>query len=105
MRLRARRGEAGLSVDRLSSAGLMDFGLFGLDADQMTDLPQHTGELRALISLDGAADLAQAESAQRTPVLCGLADAAAHLRDPQPGHSLASLTGSGTPLAPAGGTS
>src|SRR5439155_3733464 len=94
MRFRARRGEAGLSVDRLRSAGteLLRF----LDANQVADLPQHTRDLRTLLALDATADPAEPERAERPAVLLRLADLAADLGDLQLGHaSSASLTISG----------
>src|SRR4029450_7763227 len=56
----------------------------------MGDLPQHTGELRALLVLRGAADLAEAECAERAIVLPRLADAAAHLGDLDGAHAVTS---------------
>src|SRR6478736_6998726 len=78
-RLRSRRFWAGLSVERLSSDGTS--GL--LDPHEMADLPEHTGELRALLALGRAADLAQTERPQRAAVLRGLADHGPSLGDLQ----------------------
>src|SRR5204863_9900298 len=50
---------------------------------EMADLSEHTGELRALLALDGTADLAQPERPQRAAVLLRLADHGTGLRDLQ----------------------
>src|SRR5918912_2923302 len=77
-RLRSRRGEAGLRFERFSSSTAL---APALDLDEMADLPEHTGEGRALLVLARAADLAQAERAQRAAVRPRLADRATRLRD------------------------
>src|SRR5438874_1530356 len=56
----------------------------------MTDLPQHTGELRALSVLRAPADLAEPERAQRAAMGLRLADRASGLRDPDLRHQLGS---------------
>ena len=55
--------------------------LLAFDPDEVANLPQHTGDLRALRTLDGAADLAETERAQGAAMALALADLAAHLRD------------------------
>jgi hypothetical protein len=52
-----------------------------LDLHEVAHLSEHTGELRGLFVLGGAADLAQAEGAQRPAVALALADLAPDLRD------------------------
>src|SRR5258708_14424554 len=47
----------------------------------MADLAQHACEHRALLMLDRAADLAEAERAQRAAMALALADLAPHLGD------------------------
>src|SRR5438132_4735441 len=47
----------------------------------MTHLAQHAREDRPIVVLDGLADLAEAERAQRAAVALALADLAADLRD------------------------
>src|SRR5262245_41620948 len=54
----------------------------------MRDAAQHPLDLRVRLLLGGAADLAEAERAQRAVVARALADAALHLRDPQLRHQL-----------------
>src|SRR5688572_20092027 len=61
--------------------------------DEMADLPELTGELRALRVLCRAADLAQPEGPQRAAVPLALADRATNLPDLDLRHSL-------TPEAP-----
>src|SRR5438128_11641966 len=84
MRLRSFRSCAGFRFERLRSPAMALFRL--LDPDEMADLPQHTGELRALLPLDRAADLAEAERAQRAAVARGLADLTTRLGDLQLRH-------------------
>src|SRR5207253_6345174 len=62
-----------------------------LDLYEVTDLPQHAGEHRTLLLLDGTADLAEAERAQRAAVALALADLAPHLGDPHLRHLLVVL--------------
>src|SRR5919198_2698953 len=52
-----------------------------LDLYEMTHLAKHAREDRAVVVLDGLADLAEAERAQRAAVALALADLAADLRD------------------------
>src|SRR5688500_10999807 len=52
-----------------------------VDPDEVANLPEHTRELRGLLVLGGAADLAQSERAQRAAMPLGLTDLAANLRD------------------------
>src|SRR5262245_36883003 len=80
MRLRSLRGWAGLRFERFRSSGI------GVHPHEVTDLPQHTGELRALRVLRAAADLAEAEGAERAAVPLALADRATRLRDLQLRH-------------------
>src|SRR5918999_2789815 len=80
-RLRSLRGDAGFRFERLSCSGMVGFSLLALDADEVANLPQHTGDLRALRALHGAADLAEPERAQRAAMPLALADLAAHLRN------------------------
>src|SRR5712692_8707448 len=61
-----------------------------LHPDEVADLSQHTRELRALLLLDTAADLAEAERPQRAAVARGLADLATSLCDLQLRHLLPS---------------
>src|SRR3954453_14996116 len=82
MRLRSFRSCAGLRFDRFSSSGTSTL----LDLHEMADLPQHACDHRALVVLGGAADLAEAERAQRAAVALGLADAATDLRQLQLRH-------------------
>src|SRR5688500_18337471 len=92
IRLRALRADAGFRFERFScSAIVLGLVLLALDADEVANLPQHTGDLRALRALDRAADLAQPERAQRSAMALGLADLAADLGD------LQGLTHSGSP--------
>src|ERR671934_1565456 len=84
MRLRSRRGAAGLRFERFSSSTAL---APALDPHEMADLPEHTGERWALLVLARAADLAQAERAQRAAMLARLADRATRLRDLQLRHS------------------
>src|SRR2546430_8091982 len=72
MRFRFLRGDAGFSEERFSSV---------IDPDEVANLSQHTGELRALLVLGRPADLPEPERAQRAAVLRGLADLRADLRD------------------------
>src|ERR1044072_4038048 len=52
----------------------------------MADFSEHTERLRSVLTLDRAADLAQAERPEGAPVLLRLADLATRLRDLQLGH-------------------
>src|SRR6266536_1078334 len=52
----------------------------------MADLSEHTGELRALRVFRAAADLAQAERAERAAMLGALADRATRLGYPELRH-------------------
>src|SRR5436309_4518236 len=72
MRFRFLRGDAGFNEERLSSV---------IDPDEVANLSQHTGELRALLVLGRPADLPEPERTQRAAVLRGLADLRANLRD------------------------
>src|ERR671924_950207 len=83
MRLRARRPAAGLRFERFRSWAMRSVLL---DFDEVTDLPEHTGELGALRALDGAADSPQAERAQGAAVAGGLPDRATNLPDPDLRH-------------------
>src|SRR5215218_3742563 len=74
MRLRAVRFCTGFRFERLRSSGIFDL-------HEVADLPQHTGELRALLVLRSASDLAQPEGAERAAMPLGLADLAADLGD------------------------
>src|SRR3982750_2861798 len=76
MRFRSFRSWAGFRFDRFSSSGTSTL----LDLHEMADLPQHACDDRALVVLGGAADLAEAERAERATVALGLADAATDLR-------------------------
>src|SRR5215212_7048230 len=82
MRLRSFRSCAGFRFDRFSSSGTSTL----LDLHEMADLPQHACDDRALVVLGGAADLAEAERAQRAAVALGLPDAATDLRQLQLRH-------------------
>src|SRR5262249_45302557 len=53
----------------------------GLHLHEVVDLSQHTGELRALLVLGRAADLAEAERAERAVVRLRLTDPGPDLRD------------------------
>src|SRR4029077_1841340 len=79
-RLRSLRAWAGLRFERFRSSGI------GVHPHEVTDLPEHTGELRALRVLRAAADPAQAERAERSAVPLALADRATRLRDLQLRH-------------------
>src|SRR3954469_24882480 len=79
-RLRSLRAWAGLRFERFSSSGI------GVHPHEVTDLPEHTGELRALRVLRAAADLAQAERAERAAMPLALADHATRLGDLQLRH-------------------
>src|SRR3712207_1477809 len=87
-RFRSTRFAAGFRFDRLRFSGnaLRVLCRRRLDLDEVTDLPQHTGELRALRMLDRAADFPEAERAQRAAMALALPDLAAHLRDPHLRH-------------------
>src|SRR3954453_5065498 len=80
MRLRSLRAWAGLRLERFRSSGI------GVHPHEVTDLPEHTGELRALRVLGAAADLAQPERPQRAAVARVLADRATRLGDLQLRH-------------------
>src|SRR3954468_7257843 len=80
MRLRSLRAWAGLRLERFSSSGI------GVHPHEVTDLPEHTGELRALRVLGAAADLAEAERAERAAMPLALADPATRLCDLQLRH-------------------
>src|SRR5919204_3693262 len=85
MRLRPRRAAAGFRLERFSSSGI---GLApALDAHEVADLPEHTGERGALLVFGGAPDLAQPERPQRAAVRLGLPDRATRLRDLELRHS------------------
>src|SRR5215218_1242065 len=87
-RFRALRGDAGLRFERLSCSAMACGLLLALDPDEVANLPQHTGDLRALRTLDRASDLAETECSQRAAMTFGLADLAADLGDLQrPTHS------------------
>src|SRR5215210_818298 len=81
MRLRSLRSCAGFRLDRFSSSGI---GLLHLH--EMADLAQHASDDRALVVLGGAADLAEAESAEGSTVALRLPDRATDLRQPQLRH-------------------
>src|SRR5437588_6520618 len=81
MRLRSLRAWAGLRLERLSSSAMTSSGL--LDLHEVADLPEHTGELRALRVLRAAPDLAQPERPQRAAVALALADLRPDLGDPK----------------------
>src|SRR5919201_5969813 len=72
-RLRFSRACAGLSDERFSSLAM-------LDLHEVTDLPKHACEDRALVVLGGLADLSEPERPQRAAVLLGLADLTTYLR-------------------------
>src|SRR5262249_4598767 len=78
-RLLRRRGCAGLSDDRFSSSAI-------LDLHQVADLSKHACDGGALVVLDGAADLAEAERSERAPVGLALPDLATNLRYPNLRH-------------------
>src|SRR5438034_10573527 len=78
-RLRSLRACAGFSDDRFSCSAI-------LDPHEVTDLPQHACEDRGLVVLDGLADLAQPERAERAAVLLRLADLATRLGYPNLRH-------------------
>src|SRR5439155_51732 len=82
------RLEAG-EVERLWHLGL-------LDPDEVPDLSQHTGELRALLVLRGASDPPEPERPQGATMAPRLADPAPDLGDLDLAHSAASVAGSGT---------
>src|SRR5207248_9863956 len=77
-RLRSARSRAGLRVDRFSSAIV--------DLDEVPDLAKHACNHRAFVMLDGLADLAEAERAERAAVLLALPDRATRLGYPNLGH-------------------
>src|SRR2546421_12603642 len=85
MRLRSRRDAAGFRFERFSSSGIRLAP--ALDAHEVADLPEHTGERRALRVLSRTADLAQPERAQRAAMRGRLPDRATRLRDPELRHS------------------
>src|ERR671934_1044367 len=96
-RLRSLRACAGFRLERFRSSGI------GLHSHEMADLPEHTGELWALLVLGGAADLAQPERAKRAAVLGALPNRATCLSYPDPRHrssSLPSLPASPRPSRP-----
>src|ERR671935_860474 len=100
-RLRSLRACAGFRFERFRSSGI------GVHPYEVTDLPEHTGELRALLVLCGAADLAQPERPERAAVLLALADGATRLgdlhlrhRSPEPGWSLRACPRRQRPAAP-----
>src|SRR3712207_2748252 len=80
-------------VERFSFPGteLLRF----LDADEVANLPEHTGEHRALLVLGRAPDLAEAERAQRAAVPLALADLAADLGDADLRHGSSRPSSSG----------
>src|SRR5919197_1565627 len=80
MRFRSLRACAGLSFERFRSSGI------GVHPHEVTDLPEHTGELGALVLLDRAADPAEAECPERAAVAFALPDPATRLRDLQLRH-------------------
>src|SRR5919197_2214113 len=80
MRLRARLGLAGFRFERFSSSGIR------VHPDEVTDLPEHTGELGAVLPLDAAPDLPEAERAEGAAMTRALADRATRLRDLQSRH-------------------
>src|SRR5205085_6110043 len=84
-RLRSRRAAAGFRFERFSSSGIRV--ALSFDPHEMADLPEHTGERRALRMLRAAADLAEAERPQRAVMRRRLADCATRLRDLQLRHS------------------
>src|SRR5688572_10637869 len=97
-RLRARRFWAGLSDEREMSSGISCLLRF-LGADEMANPAQHTGELRRLGMLGRAADLAEAEGAQRAPVARALTDLALHLGNANLRHC--SRSAGSSPVSPA----
>src|ERR687892_990998 len=96
-RLRARRFWAGLSDEREKSSGISCLLRF-LDADEMANPTEHTGELRRLGVLGRAADLAEAEGAQRAAMARALADLALHLRNAKLRHC--SRSAGSSPVSP-----
>src|SRR3954462_10057077 len=80
IRLRFLRACAGLRFERFRSSGI------GVHPHEVTDLPEHTGELRALRVLSAAADLAGAERRERAGVPLALADPATRLGELQLRH-------------------
>src|SRR5204863_2724552 len=91
------RACAGFSDVKLSCSAI-------LDPHQVANLPQHACEHRGLVVLDGLADLAQAEGAERAAVLLRLPDPALHLGDAHLGHSSAPST-AGVSVASSGALS
>src|SRR6266700_3512855 len=79
MRLRSRRGWAGPRLERSRFLGTALLHL--LDLDEVANLPEHTGELRAFCVFGRASDLAKAERAKGPTVAHVLANAAARLGD------------------------
>src|SRR5262249_35060812 len=66
-------------LERVQAELLVGHGLVLDHLDEVTHLPELTGELRALRVLDRAADLAQPERPQRAAVPLALADRATNL--------------------------
>src|SRR5581483_1181264 len=78
-RLRSTRACAGWRFERFSCLGIFDL-------HEVTDLPQHACEHRALVVLGGAADLAEPEGAQRAAMALALADLRLDLGELDAGH-------------------
>src|SRR3954468_17381114 len=85
MRLRSTRAWAGFNDERFSSSDMGSVG-GGFDLHQVPHLSQHTQELRTFLVLGRAADLPQAERAERAAMALALPDGAADLRDPEARH-------------------
>src|SRR5688572_22583282 len=95
-RLRDLRGCAGVRLERFSSSltalSLLDAPLISQRSHghEMAYLAQHALQLRRVLVVRAATDLAEAERAQGTEVTIGLTDSTTHLRDLQLAHSLVS---------------
>ena len=85
IRLRALRGCAGFRLERFSSSLIGSY--FSSIGHEVANLAQHALQLRRVLVLGAAADLAEAERAQRAEVAIGLTDPAADLRDLERAHS------------------
>src|SRR4029077_5109127 len=79
-RFRSSRGCAGARLVRFSCFA----GIF--DLHEVADLAEHSGERRRLLVLGAAADAAEPERTQGTPMPPGLPDLGASLRDEELGH-------------------
>src|SRR6478752_5866589 len=79
-RFRSSRGCAGARLVRFSCFS----GIF--DLHEVADLAEHSGERRRLLVLGAAADAAEPERTQGTPMPPGLPDLGPGLRDEELGH-------------------